>query len=207
MEGNNTYSSIKRSFNRVFRWLGLAFCLGVILLLGTETVDVKAQGGVSIESGVSVLAEKPAGKLSFRLQLLAQPGIGILDAETQAEVLSLPASGPGSLLRNEDGEILVYIRLTKVTTANLQALREAGAKIVHIAEAYRTITAYVGFDRLATVADVPAVESVQEELTPLTSGFALHHQAIEQTAPASVNYVQRNEKSLQKSENRTLPIE
>ncbi|HXW00713.1 MAG TPA: hypothetical protein VEC93_20010, partial [Anaerolineae bacterium] len=127
------------------------------------------------KNNMQALAGKPEGKLSFRLQLLAQPAIGVQDNEAQAQILNLPASGPGSLMKNENGELLVYIRLTEISAANLQALTDAGAKIVHIAEEYRIISAYVGFDRLISVASLSTVESVHEEYSPLTSTAILNH--------------------------------
>ncbi|MBI1878921.1 MAG: hypothetical protein HYR94_12010, partial [Chloroflexi bacterium] len=133
---------------------------------------------------MQAIADKPEGKLSFRLQLLVQPAIGVQDNETQAQILSLPANGPGSLLRNEHGELLVYIRLTDVSAPHVQTLKDTGANIVHIAEEYKIITAYIRIDRLLSVAGLAAVQSVQEELKPLTSATNLNRQDIERFAPA-----------------------
>jgi hypothetical protein len=170
-------------------WVRLILSLGVVLLLDTGMiVNVQGQGDTA-GKGVPALTGKPQGKLSFRLELLAQPTIGVQNAATQARVLSLPASGPGSLLRNEDGEILVYIRLADVSATNLQALTDAGAKIVHTAEAYRTVTAYISFDRLVSVTSVAAVESVHEELTPQIAGVTFRNQDTER-AELSISQAQ-----------------
>jgi len=181
---NSDVLKAKSTFNKVFLWSRLIFCFGVILLLGAGIVGVKAQGG-SVGKNIQSLADESERKLSFRLQLLAQPVIGMQSAETQAEMLSLPASGPGSLIKDEDGEVLVYIRINDVSAANLQAITDAGADIVHVAEEYRTITAYVGFDRLTIVAGVNAVEAVQEVLTPQTSGVIIQDQNVAGAVPAS----------------------
>ncbi|MBI1878922.1 MAG: hypothetical protein HYR94_12015 [Chloroflexi bacterium] len=97
---------------------------------------------------------------------MADPAVSQQDAEAQAQILSLPASGPGSLLRNEQGELLVYIRLTDTSEVNLVALTEVGATVTHVAEAYRTVTAYISATQLSVLAKVNIVESVQEALSP-----------------------------------------
>jgi hypothetical protein len=109
---------------------------------------------------------KQKGKLSFRLQLLADPAVSQQDAEAQAQTLNLPASGPGSLMKNENGELLVYIRLTDTSEANLAALAKVGAMVTHVAEAYRTVTAYIRPTQLSALAKMDIVESVQEGLRP-----------------------------------------
>lgn len=136
-----------------------------VLLLPTSTsltTPIQITPSTEEESPIG----KPKGKLSFRLQLLADPAVSQQDAEAQAQILSLPASGPGSLLRNEQGELLVYIRLTDTSEVNLVALTEVGATVTHVAEAYRTVTAYISATQLSVLAKVNIVESVQEALSP-----------------------------------------
>ena len=163
---NNKCLGEKSMSKRASRWIGLILCLGAILLLGVETGKVQAQGGILNKNSMQALAGKPEGKLSFRLQLLAQPAIGVQDNETQAQTLNLPASGPGSLMKNENGELLVYIRLTDTSEANLAALAKVGAMVTHVAEAYRTVTAYIRPTQLSALAKMDIVESVQEALRP-----------------------------------------
>jgi hypothetical protein len=182
LKTNDVLPTITTSAKLVL-WGGLIICLALVLLWGQAAGEAKAQGG-TVGKDVQALAGNPAGKLSYRLQLLAQPAVGIQDADSQAELLHLPARGPGSLLKNEAGEILVYIRLTDLSADTLQALTDAGASPVHIAPAYHTVTAYVGFDRLLTVADIPAVQSIQEELTPHVAGLGLQDEALARIAPA-----------------------
>jgi hypothetical protein len=81
-------------------------------------------------------------------------------------MLGLPASGSGSLLRNENGELLVYIRLVDTSESSLEMLAETGVTIVHVAEAYRTVTVYISTTQLSALAALDIVESVQEELSP-----------------------------------------
>jgi hypothetical protein len=69
-------------------------------------------------------------------------------------------------MKNENGELLVYIRLTDTSEVNLAALAKVGATVTHVAEAYRTITAYIHPTQLSALANMDIVESVQEALTP-----------------------------------------
>jgi hypothetical protein len=99
-------------------------------------------------------------------QLADDPVLSQQDPHTQAQALGLPAEGPGSLLRNAQGDLLVYIRLTQISGASLKQLEEAGAVLVHVAAEQRTVTAYVAPAKLRALAEVAAVESVREELRP-----------------------------------------
>lgn len=108
---------------------------------------------------------KQTKKLSSRLQLLASPDLNQQSAEAQARALGLPASGPGSLMRNEKGEVLVYIRLSSAES-DVAALAEAGATIVHTAEDALTVTAYIHPARLDELTRLDQVLSVREEVRP-----------------------------------------
>ena len=109
---------------------------------------------------------KSESKLSARLQQLSDSALSTKDPQAQAAALNLPASGSGSLRRNDAGELLVTVRMSDTSDANRAALEAAGATIVNVAEAFRTVTAYVRADRLAALEALPAVERVQEELRP-----------------------------------------
>ncbi len=113
-----------------------------------------------------MLIDKPTGKLSPRLAALADPSVFQQDLEAQAEALGLPVSGTGSLMRNEAGDVLVYIRMADTSSDNQQLLTEAGAEIINVAEDYSTVTAYVNPQNLSALADLEVVESIREEVTP-----------------------------------------
>jgi hypothetical protein len=114
------------------------------------------------------------GKLSARLQMLAQsPALGAASADEQARALSLPSQGPGSLTRDAQGRILVSIRSTDLSANGLQTLRDAGAVVVNVAEAYQQVTAFVAAADLGTIGNLPMVLNVQEELAPANSGGAI----------------------------------
>jgi hypothetical protein len=119
-------------------------------------------------------ATQAATKLSFRLALLVQsPQLRGATADVQARALSLPPLGPGSLMRDSQGRLLVNIRTTDVTAAGLQALRDAGADVTNVSERDRVVTAFVPIAELEAVANVASVQSVREELAPAMGGRAV----------------------------------
>lgn len=146
--------------------LVLAASLGLAVLGGFGSVNTLAQ---TSGEGISRFS-KSTGKLTPRLETLAQPAVRTLNNAAQASTLSLPETGAGSLLRGEAGEPLVYIRLSSVDDASVAALRDAGARVVHVANEYNTVTAYVAPERLTDVAAISNVQNIREELTPLVAG-------------------------------------
>jgi hypothetical protein len=146
--------------------LCMAFAIMLMLVpLGSDAAITHAQSSVGqgVQPGVF---NKSTGKLSTRLALLAQPHVRSLRAAAQAQVLSLPEAGPGSLIRSADGAVLTYIRVSDTSAAQIQALRQAGARIVHVAPAYGIVTAYVDADHLSGVAALHAVQNMREEMQP-----------------------------------------
>ena len=144
------------------RWLIVhIYAFAIFVLLAACSNGTPATTG-----GTGSLGNKPQGKLSARLQQLSDPALSAKDAQAQAVALSLPASGPGSLQRNDKGEVLVTVRMSDTSDANRAALQSAGATIVNVATAFHTITAYVRPDQLAALAALPTVEHIQEELSP-----------------------------------------
>lgn len=109
---------------------------------------------------------KSVGKLSARLAQLAAPELSVQDPAAQAGALSLPASGSGSLMRNDKGDVLVVIRANDTSTATQQAIQAAGATITQTTEQMRSFTAYIQPAKLNDLAAIPAVENVREELQP-----------------------------------------
>ncbi|HNB52908.1 MAG TPA: hypothetical protein PK530_13245, partial [Anaerolineales bacterium] len=129
-------------------------------------------------------------KISYRLWMLfdiQQNAPEINEAEV-ARQLSLPPDGPGSLYKNEKGDYLVYIRLAEITPETLASLAATGVKIEDIAEAYRTITAWLKLDQLPALAALSTVENVEEELRPFTSQIPSSFSASEET-PTDCNSI------------------
>ena len=80
--------------------------------------------------------------------------------------MSLPERGAGSLAISDTDAVLADIRVLDISDTTLAALRAGGAEIVHVAPAYRTVTAFVQPNQLMALAALSAVENIHEELQP-----------------------------------------
>ena len=113
---------------------------------------------------------RPSGKLSFRLQALANvPALSAMNAQDQAAALSVAPEGPGSLAKDAQGKLLVYIRVADLSDAGLQNLQRAGAEVVHVSPEYMVVTAYVDASSLNALEGLQSVLSVQEALRPMNN--------------------------------------
>jgi hypothetical protein len=113
------------------------------------------------------LGPRGHGPLSPALVELAEPPVASSGAAAQAARLDLPESGPGSLVREAGGRILVTTRFTGDPTAALDALREAGAQIVSSSAEGQTLTLAAAPEHLRDVAAVAGVRSVWPVRTPI----------------------------------------
>ena len=155
--------------------LGLVFTMFLLTLLVKSAVASTSLPDVS--SGVAMAASsKPVSKLTPRLYALAQSSaLRAASVADQAQALSVAPDGPGSLMRDAQGRVLVEVRTADVSDAFQQSLRNAGARIEHVSERYQIIAAWVDTARLGEVEALPAAQSIQEVLAPIVghSGIAL----------------------------------
>ncbi len=160
--------------------------LSSLVILDLLAVGVEAQSKPPQQVTVVPPAQaKSRSKLSSRLEALARSAtLRAASAAEQARALSLPAQGAGSLMRDARGQLLVNIRMTDLSPAQLQVLRAAGAQIVHVSERYRVVTALVDAARLTNIADLQTVQSVMEELTPMTHGATFSSRQLPKSASA-----------------------
>jgi hypothetical protein len=114
------------------------------------------------------LAAESRTALSGPLTKLAQRDVRTAPRAERARLLSLPPSGPGSLVQS-GGDVVVDVRAGTTSAAQVERLRDAGARIVHVAADLRTITVAVAPAELTALAAVPGVENVSPELMPETS--------------------------------------
>ncbi|MBF0528105.1 MAG: S8 family serine peptidase [Deltaproteobacteria bacterium] len=135
-------------------------CLPIVLVVLFLAVGIGLTGGIGNASAAS---GEPDGKLSARLAALAVPSV----SQAEKQTLGFSDSGANEILMiNSQGQILVYIRLTEITSDNLQALTAMEATIVHVSEPYKTVTAYVPDYRLADLTMIAAVANIQEVIKP-----------------------------------------
>ena len=128
---------------------------------------------------------KVGGKLSSRLEALAHlPALRYAATQARARALSLPPSGPGSLIEDPQGRPLVYIRVADVGAPTLRSLRAAGAHIIYASASYREVTAYVDPAHLDQVAALAAVQNIREVPAPLHGGQG-PGRTVKRSAPAS----------------------
>lgn len=143
--------------------------LTLVALLALNAACAPASSGsepASSETEPAPIRGKSGSKLSTRLQRLTEASLLQEDEETQAQELGLPASGPGSLMRNENGDVLVVIRLADTSEATLAEVETLVASMENVAEEFNTVTAYINPAQLAALAALESVESIQEELSP-----------------------------------------
>ena len=128
------------------------FVLLSLVLVLVQVPLLPAQAGDVRPTPMLTVSRKDRGPLSTRLATLARahvrwPGqhnqrAGLaLDDAALARALSLPVSGPGSLIANGAGEVLVYIQLASAEPAVLARLEQGGARIVHVSQQYGMVTA------------------------------------------------------------------
>ena len=146
----------------------------VVLILALSAAPASAQAGAQTTPPV---IQKSQGKMTHRLAALAASAeLRGRGATIQARTLSLPQSGPGSLMRS-GSQILVDVRLANLDPDSIQALTAAGARVTFVSAEYQTAVAYIDPTSLAAVADLPNVVGLEEEFTPQTGNWG--------SAPAS----------------------
>lgn len=156
--------------------------LAIFLILAVTAGTASAQVTQPADTGVQ---RQPLEKLSFRLAALADSA-SLRGAGTaaQASALSLPESGPGSLMRS-GGQIMVNVRMSDLSAPAIQALSAAGARPVHVSERYQTAVVYISPANLQAVASLPAVLSLEEEFTPQTGSWRSETTAVAPTRSTS----------------------
>jgi hypothetical protein len=174
----------------VRHWLNHRFWSAIVLAgaLGMPTTHLAAQ--TPTPKTTLVAPTKPASKFTPRLQMLAQSTtLRRATAQAQALALSLPAAGPGSLLKNARGQLLIYLYTDDLSPANLNAIRNAGATIEHVSAAYHVVTVHVDAANLNALAGIGAVKRMREELQPVVQGNGIAPLKQHTSAPAACNPV------------------
>lgn len=118
---------------------------------------------------VASAASAPGDALSPRLAELASPTVRSAPRAAQAARLSLPRSGPGSLLRRGN-RVLVDVRFDHGAAGSVDSLRAAGAQVLHVGRRYETVTVAARPADLPALGSVPGVAGASEVLTPIVRG-------------------------------------
>src|SRR5262249_33006458 len=113
------------------------------------------------------------GKLSTRLRALSGASLQSAPESAQAAAVSLPKSGPGSLVRHAGGRLVVQVRMSDLSNASIARLATHGARLISSSPSYITVTVDGPPGALRTIANDPAVSYVSEVLAPTRPASAL----------------------------------
>lgn len=148
----------------------VAGVLAVATLQVATATHSLAHPRTTAPSGGAITGRPVTGPLSSRLAALAaSPTLRNRTLPQQARALSLPARGPGSLMRRGD-RLVVDVHFTRLGADPARALRRAGAHVLHVSRRYHVVTVAVPTTALRSVGGVRGVRNVQEVLTPMISG-------------------------------------
>jgi hypothetical protein len=134
-------------------------------------VGLIAAGALALASSAIAATKTRAhhGALSPRLAAVAKHSFGKASPRRQGDELSLPAQGPGSLLR-QGKRYVVDVRVAHRTGATARRLaRLHGVSVVSKASRYMSVTVAVPASALRRLSREPGVAAVNEELTPMAS--------------------------------------
>lgn len=119
-------------------------------------------------SGQGDGARPDRGALTPVLDELTRPAVATAPKAGQADAVSLPRRGPGSLLRAGD-RVVVEVTFESGARGAADALRDAGAQVFHVSPRYETDTVAVPPQRLTVLERVPGVQGIGEVLTPMVA--------------------------------------
>ena len=104
-----------------------------------------------------------------RLAAVASPAVATSSAAVQAAAAGLPAEGPGSLLRDPQGRLVVDVTLADGSPTGLASLAGVGAELVATDGGPVLATVVVPATALRALAALPAVAYLAEVPAPMTS--------------------------------------
>jgi hypothetical protein len=103
--------------------------------------------------------------LSPALAKLAAPQVATRSVSGQEAVVGLPHSGPGSLVRI-NGSVVVEVHFDSGAIAGIDAVREAGARVIDASRRFQALALTVDPENLDELAAVPGVVALTAALTP-----------------------------------------
>jgi hypothetical protein len=112
------------------------------------------------------LAGSKGGKLSSRLSALSRDPLKSASESAQAEALSLPNTGAGSLVRHAGGRLVLQVRMSDISAAAVDRLRSHGVNVISTSSDYSTVTVDAPPGALSDIATDPDVTYVGEVLAP-----------------------------------------
>jgi hypothetical protein len=95
-----------------------------------------------------------------------------LEALSQEEPTGLPATGPGSIVREGGERVVVEAHFDEGTLARLEALEAAGAKVLTASGRYQAVALSVAPEDLEALAEVPGLAAVMPSRAPIVHDAA-----------------------------------
>lgn len=141
----------------------------IVGMVGLGIAAVPARAALTLRPSLTGVARR-GGKLSPRLSAL-EGGPSFASARATPQALSLPPSGPGSLVHEPGGRVLVEIQTSDTGASGIAKLRALGADVVNVSPTYHAVTAAVLPSALGAIAGDAAVTYVSEVLAPLTAAI------------------------------------
>jgi hypothetical protein len=126
------------------------------------------------------------GKLSSRLRALSSDPLKSASESAQANALSLPSSGAGSLVRHAGGRVVAQLQMFDMSPAALDRLKSHGVHVISTSPDYRTVTVDAPPGALGAIGDDPDVRYASEVLAPRTAAPASASTALAATPNAAV---------------------
>lgn len=109
------------------------------------------------------------GNLSPRLAEAARPALRSASPVALARRLSLPRSGPGSLLR-DGGRIVADVRFEGDAAGSVARLSSIGAEVLDVSRRYQTVTVAARPGQLPAIGELAGVGGVTPVFAPLIRG-------------------------------------
>ena len=134
--------------------------LPIVALLG-------ALAALLVPAASAAAVQGPA--LSPALVTLAEPQVAARSVAGQEAALSLPRSGPGSLVRI-GGSVVVEAHFDRGAIAAIPAVKEAGARVIDAGRRFQTLALTVDPEDLDELAAVPGVAALTAALAPQVAG-------------------------------------
>lgn len=150
----------------------IAALVAAITLVLTTAAGAAPSGAQAPPGDPTVPAGGRPGKptdMTPRLAAVADPVVATSSAAAQARAAGVPADGPASLLRDDEGRLVVDVTLADSSPAALASLRTVGADLVATDKGSVLATVTVDAGSLRALADLPAVAYVAEVPAPQTS--------------------------------------
>ena len=118
------------------------------------------------------LGKPPAStRISTRLWQLTQPAARTASVSERSRLLSLPATGAGSLMQPTATTVQVEVRSSTTTSATSAVVQRVGGKVLHVSDRYATVTARVPIASLVELGQSTDVAAVTEVIRPRSAAM------------------------------------